>query len=57
MVEPFDPAQARRLVERFELHFTPKLGIWLNVAEILLSVLARPALDQRIPSLPVFVQP
>jgi hypothetical protein len=51
LYEAFDPAEARRLVERFELHFTPKHGSWLDVAEIQLSVLARQALDQRIPSL------
>lgn len=51
LYEAFDPAQARRLAERFELHFTPKHGSWLNVAEIQLSVLARQALDQRIVSL------
>jgi transposase len=52
LYETFDPVEARRLVERFELHFTPKHGSWLNIAEIELSVLARQALDQRIPSLP-----
>jgi transposase len=50
--EAFEPAEARRLVERFEIHFTPKHGSWLNVAEIQLSVLSRQALDQRIASLP-----
>ena len=49
--EAFEPAEARRLAARFELHFTPKHGSWLNVAEIQLSVLARQALDQRIDSL------
>lgn len=48
--EAFEPAEARRLAERFEIHFTPKHGSWLNVAEIALSVLARQALDQRISS-------
>jgi transposase len=52
LYEAFDPAEARRLTERFELHFTPKHGSWLNVAEIQLSVLARQALDQRVASLP-----
>ena len=49
--EAFEPAEARRLAQRFELHFTPKHGSWLNVAEIELSVLSRQALDQRIASL------
>ena len=49
--EAFEPAEARRLAQRFELHFTPKHGSWLDVAEIELSVLSRQALDQRIASL------
>jgi hypothetical protein len=36
-------------VERFELHFTPKHGSWLNMAEIELSALVRQCLDRRIP--------
>jgi hypothetical protein len=43
----FEPAEARRLAERFEVHHTPKHGSWLNVAEIELSVLSRQCLDQR----------
>jgi hypothetical protein len=46
--EAFAPEEARRLVERFEIHHTPTHGSWLNVAEILLSVMARQCLDQRI---------
>ena len=46
--EAFDPAEARRLVERIEWHYTPKHGSWLNVAEIELSVLARQCLGRRI---------
>jgi transposase len=34
LYETFEPEQARRLAHRFELHFTPKHGSWLNVAEI-----------------------
>ena len=52
LYEAFSPAEARHLAERFELHFTPKHGSWLNIAEIELSVLARQALNQRIASLP-----
>ena len=52
LYETFEPEQARRLAHRFELHFTPKHGSWLNVAEMELSVLSRQALDQRIASLP-----
>lgn len=45
----FPPAEARRLAERFEWHYTPTHGSWLNLAEIELSVLARQCLARRIP--------
>ena len=45
----FEPHEARRLVERFEMHYTPKHGSWLNMAEIELSALVRQCLDRRIP--------
>jgi hypothetical protein len=45
----FEPAEARRLAQRFEWHYTPKHGSWLNVAEMELSVLARQCLARRIP--------
>jgi hypothetical protein len=48
LYEAFEPAEARRLIERFEVHHTPKHGSWLNVAEIFLSTLSRQCLDQRI---------
>jgi DDE superfamily endonuclease len=51
LYEAFEPAEARRLAERFEWHHTPKHGSWLNVAEMELSVLARQCLDRRIPDL------
>ena len=44
----FPPAEARRLAERLEIHYTPKHGSWLNVAEIELSVLKRQCLGGRI---------
>jgi DDE superfamily endonuclease len=47
--EAYPPAEARRLTERFEFHYTPKHGSWLNMAEIELSVLSRQCLDRRIP--------
>ena len=47
----FPPEKARSLAKRLELHYTPKHGSWLNVAEIELSVLARQCLDTRIPDL------
>ncbi len=47
--EAFAPAEARRLRERFEFHYTPKHGSWLNMAEIELSALVRTCLNRRIP--------
>ena len=49
LYQAFGPEEARRLAERFEWHYTPKHGSWLNVAEMELSVLARQCLDRRIP--------
>jgi hypothetical protein len=49
LYEAFDPAEARRLADRIEWHYTPKHGSWLNMAEIELSALARQCLDRRIP--------
>ena len=51
LYEVFEPAEARRVCERLEWHYTPKHGSWLNVAECELSVLARQCLDRRIPDL------
>jgi hypothetical protein len=47
--ETFEPQEARRLIERFEFHYTPKHGSWLNMAEIELGVLIRQCLSHRIP--------
>lgn len=44
----FPPAEAKRLADRLEIHFTPKHGSWLNIAEIELSVLKRQCLTGRI---------
>jgi len=49
LYEAFPAAEARRLVERFEWHYTPKHGSWLNMAESELSVLSGQCLDRRIP--------
>jgi hypothetical protein len=51
LYETFPPEEARRLVERLEIHYTPKHGSWMNMAELELSVLARQCLDRRIPDL------
>ena len=49
LYEAFEPAEARRILERLEFHFTPKHGSWLNMAEIELNVLGSQCLDRRIP--------
>jgi hypothetical protein len=49
LYEAFGPAEARRLAERIEWHYTPRHGSWLNLAEVELSVRARQCLDRRIP--------
>jgi DDE superfamily endonuclease len=50
LYEAFPPVEARRLVKRFEWHYTPKHGSWLNMAETELSVLSSQCLDRRISS-------
>ena len=47
----FSPEVARRLASRLEIHYTPKHGSWLNIAEIELSVLKRQCLAGRIPDI------
>ena len=49
--EAFAPQEARRLAERLEIHYTPKHGSWLNMAEIELSVLKGQCLKRRIPDM------
>jgi hypothetical protein len=49
--EAFEPEEARRLIERLEIHYTPKHGSWLDVAEIELSVFTKQCLDRRIPDI------
>lgn len=49
LYEAFPPAEARRLAKRLEIHYTPKHGSWLNVAEIELRVLSGQCLDRRVP--------
>ncbi len=44
----FEPAEAKRIADRFEIHYTPKHGSWLNMAEIELSHLNRQCLNRRI---------
>jgi hypothetical protein len=49
LYEAFPAAEARRLVERFEWHYTPKHGSWLDMAESELGVVSSQCLDRRIP--------
>ena len=49
LYEAFPPAEAKRLADKLEIHYTPKHGSWLNVAEIELSTMAGQCLDRRIP--------
>jgi hypothetical protein len=56
LYEAFPPGEARRLAERFEWHYTPRHGSWLNIAEMELSVLARQCPDRRVPDLPALAR-
>jgi len=51
LYETFPPEDARRLAERLDIHYTPKHGSWLNIAEIELSALKGQCLDRRIPDM------
>jgi transposase len=48
LYETFEPSEAKRIADRFDIHYTPKHGSWLNMAEIELSHLSRQCLDQRL---------
>ena len=50
LYEAFQPCEARRIAERFEIHYTPKHGSWLNMAEIEIGVMSRQCLNRRIPT-------
>jgi hypothetical protein len=56
LYEAFPPAEARRIAEKLEIHYTPKHGSWLNMAEIELGVLSRQCLKRRIPDQPTLQQ-
>ena len=49
LYEVYPPEEARRLTEKLEIHYTPKHGSWLNIAEIELSILGRQCLSRRVP--------
>jgi len=50
LYETFPPAEARRILQRLEFHYTPKHGSWLNMAEIEIAILERNALSRRLKS-------
>ena len=52
----FPPAEARRIMAKLEIHYTPKHGSWLNMAEIELSVLQRQCLQARLPDQSVLIE-
>ena len=56
LYQAFEPGEARRIAERLEIHYTPKHGSWLNMAEIELAALTRQCLDRRIPSQDILKQ-
>ena len=56
LYKAFPPQEARRLAERFEWHYTPKHGSWLDMAEIEIGVMSRQALSKPLPDLDSFQQ-
>ena len=53
--DAFPPEEARRLIDRLEIHYTPKHGSWLNMAETELSVLTKQCLNRRISDQPTLI--
>lgn len=51
LYEAFPPEEARRIAEKLEIHYTPKHGSWLNMAEIEIGVMAKQCLSRYIPSM------
>ena len=56
LYETFPPAEARRLLNRLEIHYTPKHASWLNIAEIELRVLSGQCLNRRIADKPTLIK-
>lgn len=56
LYKAFPPQEARRLAERFEWHYTPKHGSWLDMAEIEIGIMSRQALSKPLPDLESFRQ-
>ena len=53
LYKAFPPEEARRIIKKLEIHYTPKHGSWLDIAEIELNVMTRQCLSRRIPSIDV----
>ncbi len=51
LYKAFPAKKARELAKRLEIHYTPKHGSWLNIAEISISILSKQCIDRRIPNL------
>ncbi len=56
LYEAFPPDEARQLAKRLEIHYTPKHGSWLNIAEIELSALTKQCLDRRISDIEILTK-
>lgn len=56
LYQAFPPAEAKRLADKLEIHYTPTHGSWLDMAEIELAILSRQCLDQRIPDIDMLKQ-
>ena len=51
LYKAFPPEEARRIAKRLEVHYTPKHGSWLDIAEIAINIMTRECLNRRIPSI------
>lgn len=51
LYKAFPPDEARRILNRIEIHYTPKHGSWLDMAEIGINIMTRECLDRRIPDI------
>ncbi len=53
LYKAFPPEEARRIAKKLEVHYTPKHGSWLDIAEIGINIMTRQCLDRRIPDIDV----
>lgn len=51
LYKAFPPEEARRIARKLEVHYTPKHGSWLNIAEIAINIMTRECLNRRIPDI------